>query len=63
MNKLSLSQFQDNFSSHKNQKGAETKFETKKLNLGKDGMQHSLKTMQKKENLGLIPDSGDQAQQ
>ena len=49
VNKISISQFQDNFLSNKNQKGLETKFETKQINLGKAGMERSSMTKQNME--------------
>ena len=58
MNKVSISYFHDILSSHKSQKGLETKFETKQLNLGKVDTEQSLKTMRSNGNHRLIPDSG-----
>ena len=54
MSKMLISQFQDNFSSHKNQKGSETKFETKLINLDKVGTKHSSITMHNMEITDLF---------
>ena len=53
-----ISYFQDNFSSRKNQKGSETKFETKQRNLGKVGMKHSSITMHNMEIADLFQIQG-----
>ena len=58
MNYVSISSFQDNFSSHKNQKGSETKFETKQINLGKSGTKRSSITMQNMEIADLFKIQG-----
>ena len=58
MSKMLISQFQDNFSSHKNQKGSETKFETKQINLDKVGAKHSSITMHNMEITNLFQIQG-----
>ena len=54
-----ISYFQDNFSSHKNQKGSETKFESKQINLGKVGAKHSSITMHDMEIADLFQIQGN----
>ena len=58
MSYASISLFQDNFSSHKNEKGSEPKFETKQINLGKFGAKHSSITMHDMETADLFQIQG-----